>query len=101
MSFQIINGMKVGCRRHGTRVDYEHDCLLQHNGINYPCKMVNISLSGALVSAQDFPIADIQLGDTCALLLCADPTTGIGEYTSRVTRLGPSIIAVYFLSIDF
>ena len=101
MSFQTVNGIKVGCRRNGTRVDYGHECLLHHNGTNYPCKMVNISLSGALVSAHEFPYADAQLGDTCALLLCTDPSLGVGEYTSRITRLGPSIIALYFLSIDF
>lgn len=97
----IINGVRVGCRRNGTRVDYDHECLLHHNGVNYPCRMVNVSLSGALVCSQDFSFADVQLGDTCALLLCTDPTSSFGEYTSRITRFGPSIIALYFLSIDF
>jgi len=101
MFYQTENGMTVGCRRKGTRVDYGHECLLHHNDTSYPCKMVNVSLSGVLVSAQDFPIADIQLGDTCALLLSTDPASGFGEYTSKITRLGPSIIALYFIRIDF
>ena len=93
--------MKVVCERNGVRVNIEHACLLQHKGIKYPCMMKNISISGSLVSALDFPPVTIQVGDMCSLFLSTNPTVCPGEYTSRITRLGPSIIALHFLGITF
>lgn len=84
------NGLRVGC---------DDKCLLRHNGLSYQCLLENISISGALVCLQDFKQAAIQVGDTCGLLLCTDPTVCPGEYTSRVTRLGASKIALHFLDI--
>jgi hypothetical protein len=95
------NGIKIDCERNGLRLDCDHKSFLHHNGIMYPCKMKNISISGALVCALDFPPATIQLGDTCGLLLNTDPTLCPGEYSSKVTRLEPSKIALHFLSIAF
>jgi hypothetical protein len=95
------NGVKVDCERNGLRLDCDHKCLLHHNGIMYPCQMKNISISGALVCAFDFPPDTILLGDTCGLLLSTEPTLCPGEYSSRVTRLEPSKIALHFLSIAF
>lgn len=100
LSQEKINA-RIICRRNGTRVDYGHACLLRHNGKEYPCRMVNVSLSGALISAHNFPLANVQAGDLCALFLCTDPALSFEEYTSRVTRTGPSIIALSFLRIDF
>jgi hypothetical protein len=89
------------CKRNGIRVDVEHECLLDHNGIKYPCLMKNISISGALVSALDFPPDTLKVGDTCGLLLSTDLSLTPGEYTSRVARLGPSNIGLHFLGLDF
>lgn len=88
-------------RRNGMRIACDDKCLLHHNGIKYSCRLENISISGALICAQDFPPAAIKLGDTCGLLLCTDPTMCPGEYTSKVTRLGPSKIALHFLDHAF
>lgn len=85
--------------RKGLRVSCDDKCLLRHKGINYPCQLENISISGALVSVPDFPKTAIQLGDTCGLLLCTDPALCPGEYTSKVTRLGPSEIALHFFDM--
>jgi hypothetical protein len=63
--------------------------------------MKNISISGALVSAVDFPPESVQLGDTCSLFLSTNPTMCPGEYTSKITRLGPSKLALQFLGITF
>jgi PilZ domain-containing protein len=87
--------------RNGMRLDCDNKCLLHHNGIMYPCQMINISISGALICAMDFPPATIQLGDTCDLFLNTNPTSCPGKYSSRVTRLEPSKIALHFLSIAF
>ena len=101
MHSQTRVGTRDVCERNGTRIDCEHECLLYHNGINYPCLMKNISISGALVCAVDFPPATIQVGDTCHLELRKYPALSPGKYTSKVTRLGHSKIALYFLSITF
>lgn len=101
MDSPIRNGMRVDCERNGMRLDCEHKCLLHHKGIMYQGQMKNISISGALVCALDFPPDTIQLGDTCGLLLNTDHTLCPGEYSSRVTRLEPSKIALHFLNISF
>ena|ERR1039457_2280828 len=95
------NGMEFDCQRNGMRFDFEHECILDHKGFRYSCQIKNISISGALVCAKDFPPGHLQLGDTCALLLCTDPTVIHGEYTSRVTRLEPSKIGLFFLGMAF
>ena len=89
------------CKRNGVRVDVEHECLLYHNGVKYPCLMKNISISGALVCALDFPPTTLQVGDTCGLLLSTDLTMSPGEYTSRVARLEPSNVGLHFLGLAF
>ncbi len=101
MILQTTTGWNGVCRRNGTRVDYEHDCLLHREDAGYSCKILNISLSGALVSALNFPTHEIRPGETCALLVCSDPNSNFSEYTSRITRVGPSIIALQFLRIGF
>ena len=101
MYSQTSNDMRVDCKRNGIRFNFEHDCLLHHNGIKYPCRMKNISISGALVSALDFPPETIKLGDTCGLLLCTDLAMSPGEYTSKITRIETSKVALHFLGLDF
>jgi hypothetical protein len=62
--------------------------------------MKNISLSGALVSAENFPPSAVKIGDTCGISLNSDLSliTG-GGYTSRITRFDESHIGVHFISI--
>jgi hypothetical protein len=101
MHLQAGNSTRVDCKRNGLRIDYERECVLKHNGTKYSCLMKNFSISGVLVSEPNFPPAAIRLGDTCSLSLCADPTAKSVEYNSRVTRLDPSNIALYFLNVVF
>jgi hypothetical protein len=64
--------------------------------------MKNISISGALVTAENFPPSTIQIGDTCGLSLNGNLSLiHGGGYTSKVTRLDQSNIGVHFLSIAF
>ncbi|MDD2850334.1 MAG: PilZ domain-containing protein [Desulfuromonadaceae bacterium] len=95
------NSVKVDCKRNGTRFACEHECNLHHNGAVYACQMKNISISGALVSAENFPPEAIQIGDTCALSLSNDVMANPGRYTSKITRLESNKIGVRFLSIAF
>jgi len=54
------------------------------------------------VSAENFPPATIQIGDTCRLSLKNDLSSDYGGgYTSKITRFEPSHIGVHFLSITF
>jgi hypothetical protein len=98
---QTGNDAMIDCRRNGSRLDLEKRCFLYHNGIKYPCKTKNISISGVLVSAHDFPPANLGLGDTCSLSFSNDTISAIGEYESKVTRLDLSMVALNFLSLTF
>jgi hypothetical protein len=83
-------------KRSGVRFDYAHDCTLYHNGTKYPYKTKNMSLSGTLVSAQNFTPAPVKLGDMCGISLCADPEVSHGE-AGKVTRVSHSDISLQFL----
>jgi hypothetical protein len=98
---QTRNDALLNCRRNGSRFNLEKWCVLHHNGIKYPCKTENISISGVLVSAQEFPPANLNLGDTCGLSFSNDTILAIGEYESKVTRLGLSMVALNFLRLTF
>jgi hypothetical protein len=63
--------------------------------------MKNISISGVLVSAHDFPPANLTLGDTCSLSFSNNTISTIGEYESKVTRLGLSMVALNFLGLTY
>ena len=102
MNSLSTKGVKVDCKRIGTRFDCSHDCNLFHNGTLYQCRMKNISISGALVCAENFPPSAIKVGDTCRLSLDSDLSLDqMGGYTSKVTRFENSHIGVHFLSIAF
>jgi hypothetical protein len=87
--------------RKGSRFDYKQECILHHNGSTYHCKMKNISISGVLLSAQEFPAAPLKLGDTCGVALCTDPAVSSGVYTSKVTRCDMAGIALNFLGFIY
>jgi hypothetical protein len=98
---QTGNDTKLDCSRIGSRINLEKKCILYHNGIKYPCKTINISISGVLLSAHDFPPANLNLGDLCGLSFSNDTISDIGEYESKVTRLGLSMVALNFLGLTF
>lgn len=87
--------------RKGLRVACDDKGILSYNGIKYPCLLENLSISGVLISVRDFPSETIRPGDTCGLYLCSDPKLCPGEYTSKVTRIAPSKIALHFLDIAY
>jgi hypothetical protein len=97
----IRNGVRVGDKRNAIRLDCDYKCLLQHDGIIYPCQMKNISTSGVLVDASFIIPVHIQLGDTCDLLCSTHPTMSPLDYKSTVTRLEDSKIALHFLNPAF
>jgi hypothetical protein len=86
--------------RNGTRFDYEVGAVLYYNNATYHCMTKNLSISGALVSAQEFPPAALRLGDICRLSLCTEPTEAPGQ-SGIVTRLGPSKVALNFMDFIY
>ena len=83
--------------RNGTRFDVERDITLHYKGATYPSKMKNISITGVIASVPGLSPDSIRVGDTCGLSFCADPATSSAVYSSRVTRIDPSGIALRFL----
>lgn len=89
-------GKNIDCRRSGVRFDVEQDIIIHHKGTKYPSKMKNISISGVIVSIPGLLPDTIQVGETCGLSFCADPTVKPEVYSSRVARVDPSGIALNF-----
>jgi len=87
--------------RNGMRVDCGDKCLLHLNSQRYPCTLENLSFSGALVRGQHLPLSTVQPGDRCGLLLCSDPAICPTEYTTKVTRVSTTEIALQFLEVRF
>jgi hypothetical protein len=92
-----VNSEKSDCKRNGTRFDIEQDVVIHHEGIKYPSKMKNISITGVIASVPGLPSNVIQVGDTCGLSFGADPTVKPAVYSSRVIRIGSFGIALNFL----
>ena len=94
---RVGNGVSVSDKRNAIRLNCDYKCLLQHDDIEYPCGLKNISTSGALVDVSFIIPVHIQLGDTCDLLIGTHNTMSPLNYKSKVTRLEDSKIAVRFL----
>lgn len=93
--------MRTVDKRSENRLDCDYKCLLLHDDIVYPCQMKNISISGTLVYPLEvFPI-NIQIGDTCSLLLNTNQTEYSRDYESKVTRFEGLKIALHFLDNAF
>jgi hypothetical protein len=59
--------------------------------------MKNISITGVIASVPGLSADDIQVGDTCGISFSTNPDTNPGMYSSRVTRIDSSGIALNFL----
>jgi len=98
---QTGHNTEFNCKRNGSRFNIERNCFLYHNGVKYPCRTKNISISGVLISAHDFPPANLSLGDTCGLSFSNEIISTIGEYESKVTRVGQSMVALNYISLAY
>ncbi|HIJ97037.1 MAG TPA: PilZ domain-containing protein [Desulfuromonadales bacterium] len=77
----------------------EKRCILYHNGVEHHCKTVNLSISGVQIASTDFPPANLKIGDICGLSFTSNHVSTQGEYESKVTRVGLSMVALSFLSL--
>ena len=82
--------------RKNLRVDCYSSCLLNYEDTSYHAKLVNISLSGALISV-DVDVLDIlHVGDECALMLCDRTDACLAKYSCKVITQNSSKIGVNF-----
>jgi hypothetical protein len=91
-------GFEYGVQRQGWRLECGDKCVLQHKGKNIECLLVDLSVSGVLVSCDEGYAVGIHLGDTCTLYLCSDPNVCQGEIVCTVTRREESLIGLQFLT---
>jgi hypothetical protein len=82
--------------RQGWRLECGDKCVLRHNGKSAECMLVDISVSGVLVSCDDEFVESLQLGDTCSIFLCSDPNEYPSEVACKVTRRDASRIGLQF-----
>ena len=85
-------------RRQGWRLACGDRCVMRHNGKSAECILVDISVSGVLVSCDDEFADNLCLGDTCSIYLCGDPRVCPGEVVCSVTRRDASRIGLQFPS---
>jgi hypothetical protein len=84
--------------RQGWRLECGDTCVLQHNGKSAECILVDISVSGVLVSCDDAFAEGLNPGDACGLYLCADTQVRPSEVACTVTRRDVSRIGLQFPS---
>ena len=91
------NCKHIDCHRNGERFDVEQNLVIHHRDGKYPSKMKNISITGVMASVPGLSADNIHVGDTCGVSFCTDLDMNPGVYSSRVTRIDPSGIALHFL----
>lgn len=88
-------------KRDHQRVNCAEKCLLYHDNLKYGGAVMNISISGALVSLYGTRYDAIMQGDTCSLILCNGSTTSFLRYKSRVARVNEAGLGVEILEHEF
>ena len=86
-------------QRQGWRLECGDKCVLRHNGKSTECLLIDISVSGVLVSCDNEFAERIHSGDTCSIFLSADPDLCQGEVVCEVTRRDASRIGLQFPSV--
>lgn len=83
-------------QRQGWRLECGDKCVLKHSGKSAECVLVDISISGVLVSCGDDIVDNIHLGDVCGIHLCGDPLSCPSEIACRVVRRDSDNIGLQF-----
>jgi hypothetical protein len=84
--------------RQGWRLECGDKGMLRHNGKSAECILVDISVSGVLVSCDNEFAESLHPGDTCGLYLCGDPSVCPSMVLCKVTRRDNSRIGLQFPS---
>ena len=88
-------------KRHHQRITCAEKCLLYYADSRYSGAIMNISISGALVTLYDSIPGAIVPGDTCSLQLSNEPATSFFRYKSRVTRVNSTGVGLEILEHEF
>lgn len=83
-------------RRQGWRLACGDSCVLRYDGRSVECVLVDLSVSGVLVSCDDGAALDLQPGDRCGLLLNGNPQHCTKEVPCTVTRREASRVGLQF-----
>lgn len=82
--------------RQGWRLECGDKGVLHHNGKKAECVLIDISVSGVLVSCDDGFAEDLNPGDACGLYLCGDTAACPSEIMCKVTRREDCRIGLQF-----
>ncbi len=88
-------------KRDHQRINCAEKCLLYHLNAKYNGSIMNISITGALVSLYGLTPGNILPGDVCSLILSSDPASSLYRYKSRIARVGPKEIGLEILEHEF
>lgn len=82
--------------RQGWRLGCGDKCVLEYNGNRAECILIDISITGVLVSCVGDFVELIQPGEVCGILLCGDPLVCPSEIVCRVVRRDSDKIGLQF-----
>ncbi|BCG46709.1 type IV pilus assembly PilZ [Citrifermentans bremense] len=71
---------------------------LSHSGMNYKCRLENVSLRGALISADECIM--IPVGDCCTLSVTLEPQAGPVVITACIVHSFFSMVGIKFVSFS-
>jgi hypothetical protein len=83
-------------QRQGWRLGCGDKCVLRHDGKSAEGVLVDISVSGVLVSCNETFAENLHPGDNCGLYLCGDPIACPSEIECKVIRRDASRIGLQF-----
>lgn len=88
-------------KRNHQRINCAEKCLLYFAGSKYCGAVMNISITGALVTLYNPAPDTIRPGDTCSLIFNNDHSTAYFKYKSRITRVNSVGLGLEILEHDF
>ena len=83
-------------QRQGWRLACGDKCLLKHDGTCTECVLVDISISGVLVSCDMTFAEKIHPGDACGIHLCGDQHACPSEIPCVVVRRDSNRVGLHF-----
>lgn len=91
----------MGEKRNHQRIACAEKCYLYYADSTYSGAIMNISISGALVTLYGSPPDAIMPGDECSLVLSNKPGTSVCRYKSQITRVSSAGLGLAILEHEF
>lgn len=83
-------------KRQGWRLECGDKCMLEYGGKRAECVLIDISISGVLVSCSDDFVKQIHPGEVCGILLCGDPQICPSDIVCKVVRRESDKVGLQF-----